>query len=338
LGLVALAAAGVTAWHPASGGAPRTVVALRRRGVEELGLVSALGKPQLLGGLGGASPPLPHVVLNATADIQELCDSVKASASMLLRISGWRIDLAPYQAVSYCTDGLGYTVKVEVEAGKDLQGRPEPAYLQLSIRNDTGPTLFTALMVESIHGLCASLPVLPPGASPEQLPEAPPPVGAAGAPAEQEIHASAEKSVEAAPLTAGIGTNSSTEKGGGAAQLAVKRGAISSVENSGEAAPLETAEAVPAKQGADSSARKGNGAPPAAEEAVAEHGGQSSETGEKGSEAEPLIMAEVPAKQGMNTSFVKSEKASPAAKATEEEAPAWQGTKSSAKKSDMMAP
>jgi len=312
---------------PAPGRAPRTAVALRGErgsavgGVEELELVSAVGKPQLSGGH-GASPPLPHVVLNATADVQELCDSVKDRVPMLLRISGWRIGLAPYQAVSYCTDGLGYTVKVEVEAGRDLQGRPEPAYLQLSIRNDTGPTLFTALMVESIHGLCASLPVLPPSASPEQLPEAAPPVQgmnasveksakaaplmasenksfstekgaeAAPLPASQNKSSSTEKGAEAAPLLASENKSSSTEKSAGAWQLKSSQGKTSWTEKSTEAAPLavkqganssvESSEkAVPAKQGADSSAGKDDEAPTAEEEATADQGRQSSPEGGK---------------------------------------------------------
>jgi len=324
MGLLAVAAIGGAAWHPASSGAPRTAVAVRGergttiRGVEELELVRAPGKPQLLGAL---NIPLPHVVLNATADVQELCDSVKDQVPTLLGISGWQIVLEPYKAVSYCTDGLGYTVKVEAEAGKHLEGHPEPAYLQLSIRNDTRPTLFTAIMVESIEGLCASLPVLPPSARPERLTEPPSPVVAEGALADQ-------------------GTNASAEKGDDAAPLVVEQGRNSSAARDGEAAPLTSKQEVATKRGTNSSARKGEDAVSAttAEAATAKQGtNSSSERGENGHRAVPLIVAEgASAKQGTNLSAAEGAEAALTTSA-KEGGPAGQGANSSAKKCDDVA-
>mmetsp|Transcript_51386 Transcript_51386/g.161508 ORF Transcript_51386/g.161508 Transcript_51386/m.161508 type:complete len:376 (-) Transcript_51386:178-1305(-) len=326
LGLLAVAAIGGAAWHPASSGAPRTAVAVRGergttiRGVEELELVRAPGKPQLLGAL---NIPLPHVVLNATADVQELCDSVKDRVPTLLGISGWQIGLAPYKAVSYCTDGLGYTVKVEAEAGKHLEGHPEPAYLQLSIRNDTGPTLFTAIMVESIEGLCASLPVLPPMASPKELPPE--------ASAEEGTNSSAVNTGHAAPPTTGEEATSTRSTNS------------SSTSSSGQAGDEDgLPKQVTDLSSANSSAGRGDRAARRVrkKEASAKHGTSSQLTNssaEKGDGTPQLVMAEeVSAAPGMRSSDKEGDAAAPSKKAREDKS-ADEGVASSAKKRDGVA-
>jgi len=369
MGLLAVAAIGGAAWHPTSGGAPRTVAVPGERGtavrgVEGLELVRASGKAQLPG---APSRPLPHVVLDATADVQELCDSVKDRVPMLLRISGWRIGLAPYQAVSYCTDGLGYTVKVEVEAGQDLAGHPEPAYLQLSIRNDTGPALFTAIMVEPIDGLCASLPVLPPKASPEGLPQAVLPVVAEEASAEEGTNSSAGRGGQAVPPTAGEeetspqGANSSSANSSGKAgeedELSKQvvalpsvnrsaetsaRGADSPSTNSSDKTGGEDELPRPAVNlsSASSSAGRGDKAAPLVKEteARAKRGASpplTNSSAEKGDGAPQLVMAEeVSAAPGTRSSDKEGDAAAPAKKARE----ATPGTSSPDMEGDAAAP
>jgi len=334
MGLLAVAAIGGAAWHPASSGAPRTAVAVRGergttiRGVEELELVRAPGKPQLLGAL---NIPLPHVVLNATADVQELCDSVKDQVPTLLGISGWQIVLEPYKAVSYCTDGLGYTVKVEAEAGKHLEGHPEPAYLQLSIRNDTGPTLFTAIMVESIEGLCASLPVLPPMASPKELPPVVLPVAAEEASAEEGTNSSAVNTGHAAPPTTGEEATSTRSTNS------------SSTSSSGQAGDEDgLPKQVTDLSSANSSAGRGDRAARLVrkKEASAKHGTSSqlaNSSAEKGDGTPQLMMAEeVSAAPGPPSSDKEGDAAAPSKKAREDKS-ADEGVASSAKKRDGVA-
>jgi len=367
MGLLAVAAIGGAAWHPTSGGAPRTVAVPGERGtavrgVEGLELVRASGKAQLPG---APSRPLPHVVLDATADVQELCDSVKDRVPMLLRISGWRIGLAPYQAVSYCTDGLGYTVKVEVEAGQDLAGHPEPAYLQLSIRNDTGPALFTAIIVESIDGLCASLPVLPPKASPEGLPQVLP-VVAEEASAEEGTNSSAGKGGQATPPTTGEeetspqGANSSSTnslgKTGDEDELSKQVVDLSSVNHSDETSAQGANSSSTNSSGktgdedelpkpavnlssANSSAGRGDKAAPLVKEteARAKRGASpplTNSSAEKGDGAPQLVMAEeVSAAPGTRSSDKEGDAAAPAKKAREDTS-ADEDASSSAKNSD----
>lgn len=106
---------------------------------------------------------LPTTVLNATDKVQKMIDSVKEKVGAGLL--GWKPELEPYKATSFCSDGLHYNVKVDVNGSEGKQGYEGPVYLQLLIRVATSeeePTLMAAMMTMPVPGSCSWLPVFPP--------------------------------------------------------------------------------------------------------------------------------------------------------------------------------
>eukprot|EP00415_Alexandrium_ostenfeldii_P004313 UN4313 len=82
-------------------------------------------------------------------------------------MAGWTekdIDLDPYKARSFCTDGRHFTLKVAVGvADKEKHAHPWGVVLQLTIIQPASDPAYLAgaMMVTPIVGICASIPVLP---------------------------------------------------------------------------------------------------------------------------------------------------------------------------------
>jgi len=127
-GLLALTALGAVAWH------------------------STIGRGLVQGAVQWWA--LPTTVREADESVQGMIDAVKDQVPAQLALIGWKVNLGPYRATTYCGDSLSYTVQVDVG--------DEALSLELLLRSGEVVALVGAFMVRPPEDICTGLPVAAP--------------------------------------------------------------------------------------------------------------------------------------------------------------------------------